>query len=268
MTEDVIYPDGITPELLMAYADGQLGPADARRVDAAIAADPALAAEVDAYRLTADCLAGAFEAPLDKPVPAHLEALVMGGAAEGRNVTSLHAARVRITPGPSFWGQAVAACAVFAFGAAFGSAALNSPAPAAGDILVAGQLDAASPIAHALETTASAEIVDIPGGRFDVVATIPVAGGATCREFETSGDGGAVVGIACRRDGGWTVEVLLHADADAGPEDGFQLASGFDADVIDTVLTGLGADMSVDAATETCLIENGWNSAACGVTGE
>jgi len=63
MTEDVIYPDGITPELLMAYADGQLGPADARRVDAAIAADPALAAEVDAYRLTADGLAGAFEMP-------------------------------------------------------------------------------------------------------------------------------------------------------------------------------------------------------------
>ena len=268
MTEDVTYPEGITPELLMAFADGQLNPEDARRVEAAMAADPALGAEVDAYRLTADHLAGAFDAPLDEPVPAHLEALVMGGTTEGENVTSLHAARARKATGLPFWGQAIAACAVFGFGAAFGSAALDSAPPSAGNVLLAGQLDASSPIAQALETRASAEIVDIPGGRFDVVATIPVAGGATCREFETAGDAGAVVGIACRRDAGWTVELLLHAEPGSGLQEGFQLASGFDVDPIDTVLTGLGAEMGVDAETETCLIENAWNSAACGAIGE
>lgn len=268
MTKDVTYPEGVTPELLMAYADGQLDPADARRVDAAMVADPALAAEVEAYRLTADHLTGAFDAPMDEAVPAHLEALVMGGAPEGENVTSLHAARVGKSRGLPFWGQGIAACVVFGFGAVFGSVVFDSPTRSTGGVLVAGQLDATSPIARALETRASAEIVDIPGGRFDVVATIPVAGGATCREFETSGDAGAVVGIACRRDGGWTVELLLDAEPGASPQEGFQLASGVDADVIDTVLTGLGAEIGVDANTETCLIENGWNSAACGVARE
>ncbi|MEL6388228.1 MAG: hypothetical protein AAFR41_10775 [Pseudomonadota bacterium] len=268
MTEDVTYPEGISADLLMAYADGQLGPEDASRVETAIAADPALAEEVDGYRLTADALTGAFDAPLDEPVPLHLEALVMGGSTSGENVTSLNAARARRTIGLPAWGQAIAACAVFGFGVAFGSAVLAPPPAADNAILVAGQLDGVSPLAQVLETRMSAEVVDLPAGQFDVVATFPTAGGVTCREFEASGGGGAVVGIACRRDETWTVEVLLHAEQGSDPQSGFQLASGFDAEVIDTVLTGLGAQMGVDADTESCLIANDWNSETCLAGGE
>lgn len=265
MNDEIRYPEGITPERLMAYADGALDAGETARVEAMLAAHPELAEEVAEYRQTAAALAGAFDAPLDEAVPAHLEALIMGNAATGSNVTSLHAERKRRSFGSSPWGQAIAACAVFGFGALFGSQILadGAPGPTNGPLLVAGELEAAHPFARALETSVSAQTVEIPGGRFDAVATFPTATGATCREFEATDGRGAAVGLACRRGGAWTVEVLLHAETVTAPGGGFQLASGFDGEVIDAALDRLGAGVGLAAGAEACLIENDWDADAC-----
>ena len=82
MDETTNYPDGITAELLMAYADGVLDAKDRTRVEAALAAHPDLAEEVAAYQLTRDAVGGAFDTPMQEEVPAHLEALVLGSAGE------------------------------------------------------------------------------------------------------------------------------------------------------------------------------------------
>ena len=66
MSEETRYPEGITPELLMAYDDGALDAGEIARVEAMLAAHPELAGEVAAYRQTAAALAGAFDAPLDE----------------------------------------------------------------------------------------------------------------------------------------------------------------------------------------------------------
>lgn len=266
MTDTYTYPEGITPELLMAYADGALEAAEVDRVEAALETHPELAEEVRAYRQTAAALAGAFDAPLGEAVPAHLEALVMGTAAkQDNNVIALHAGRTRRYGGLPVWGEAIAACVFFGVGALLGGQFPTGDGADSVDrrLLIAGQLEIAHPLAQALESAASAQTIDIAGGKFDAVASYPVASGVTCREFEALDARGAAVGLACRRDGAWTVEVLLHAEPALTPADGFQLASGLDSDVIGSVLDRLGAGVGLAADVETCLIENDWEGLAC-----
>ena len=52
--------DPADPQVLMAYADGELAAADAARVEAAIAVDPALARIVDDHRALRARLSDAF----------------------------------------------------------------------------------------------------------------------------------------------------------------------------------------------------------------
>lgn len=269
MTDDVTYPQGITPELLMAYADGALEADDVARVEAAISAFPELAEVVAAFKTTSLSLKGAFDGPMDEPVPDHLAALVMGPSADidGDTVVSLQDARAKRSFVSSPFGQAIAACAVFAFGLVAGGAFLgdgSSRLPGEnGDLLLAGRLDAAHPIAQALENTASAELVNFGGGQFDAVASFVTDGNVPCREFEAADATGAVVGVACRRDETWSVELLLAASPSSSPQGEFQLASAFDADVLDGVLDALGASQGLSSSQETCLIEQGWDPAKC-----
>ncbi|MFN3843995.1 MAG: zf-HC2 domain-containing protein, partial [Rehaibacterium terrae] len=59
----------ISDERLMAYVDGELDAAQAAQVEAAIAADPALAAAVARQRRLRERLRAAFDPVLDQPVP-------------------------------------------------------------------------------------------------------------------------------------------------------------------------------------------------------
>lgn len=69
-------------ETLIAYVDGELDRAEAARVEAAIAADPALADQVRALRAGAAALRAAFGEPMRGEVPERLIATVNAGFAE------------------------------------------------------------------------------------------------------------------------------------------------------------------------------------------
>ena len=269
MDEMTNYPDGITTELLMAYADGALDGEARARVAAALAAHPALADEVAAYQLTRDAIGGAFDTPMQEEVPAHLEALVLGSVGEtsdvqtGGEVISLGRARERRSWLSASWPQAIAAAAAFAFGSVFGAAVLGGTANAPigeNAILVAGLLEPDHPISVALESTPSGQLVNFDGGQFDAIATYATASGAYCREFEAAAASSVVVGVACREAQGWQVEVLLAAEPMADSQAGFQLASGFDDVALSTVLDRLGVEPGLNAAEESCLLENGFNA--------
>jgi hypothetical protein len=64
--------DPTDPQALMAYADGQLDPLEAARVEAAIARDPALADIVDGHRALRARIDAAFSGVLAEPVPTRL----------------------------------------------------------------------------------------------------------------------------------------------------------------------------------------------------
>ncbi|MGV3511555.1 MAG: anti-sigma factor family protein [Novosphingobium sp.] len=65
-----------TPEQLAAFADGQLDPAEAAAVSAAIAQDPALASNVAAHQALRAKLQQRFAPVADEPVPDRLAALI------------------------------------------------------------------------------------------------------------------------------------------------------------------------------------------------
>ena len=78
-------------EMLMAYADGELDPLAAKRVEREIAANPELAATIEAHRALRRRLGAAFAPVLDAPVPDRLAALLE------TNVIALHRP---LLPGP------------------------------------------------------------------------------------------------------------------------------------------------------------------------
>ncbi|WP_455156150.1 anti-sigma factor family protein, partial [Sphingomonas zeae] len=66
----------IEPELLMAYADGALDPLTTKRVERAIANDPALAEQVARHRRLKSKLSEAYAPIADDPVPDRLAAML------------------------------------------------------------------------------------------------------------------------------------------------------------------------------------------------
>lgn len=65
---------------LQAWIDGELAPPDAARVEAAIAADPELAARAASARRLRERLRAGFDPVLDEPVPARFAALLQDAA--------------------------------------------------------------------------------------------------------------------------------------------------------------------------------------------
>lgn len=264
MSDTTQYPEGITPELLMAFADDALDADAAAGVRAALVRHPWLADEVDAYRETTRALSAAFNAPIDEPVPAHLKALVAGDALASDTVVSLQAHRKRGVESLPGWTQAIAASVVFAVGAVVGAQLFSAGAGNdLSDSLVVGQLDVRHPVAELLETVRSGDVVLMQGGQLDAVATFPTPAGEPCREFEVVSSGDTVIGIACRRSGSWTIDLLLRGGPTRNPQSGFQVASASDSGVIDAFLSDLGAEVGLAAEEEACLIAQGWNDELC-----
>lgn len=239
---------------LMAYADGVLPAKDAERVAAAIEADPALQTELSAYVDSRAALAGAYDDVLNEPVPEHLEALVLGSASAD-NVTKLPVRDTR-----NSWPLALAASAVFALGVALGT---NLTPDDRGSVFATGLVAGHHPLADALERTASGELATVDGGRFKVIQSFGTDGGGACREYQVGNSDRGATGVACRTTNGWQVEVQVASVAPDEPSS-YRPASGVDIAAIDEVLYRLGALPGFDAATESCLIEAGWQTTQCG----
>lgn len=177
----------ITPEMLMAYADGELGPIDARRVERAMAADPAIAAEVERHRALGARLRGAFEPVAN--VPPRVEAMLRDAV----KVTPLPVTSPSRSATPK-WIGAIAASLVIGL---WVGQTLPRMASQSGIALEAGQVVARGDVAQALDTQlASTQAADAP---VRIGVTFRDAGGDLCRTFEQ----GAVGGIACTTGDDW-----------------------------------------------------------------
>ena len=250
--------------ILMAYADGQLDAAEAARVEAAIAADPALAEAVARHRALRARLQQAFAPALDEPVPAALLAAARAGASAGRgaatpadaapaDVASIQDARARRDAaraprrGPPAW---LAMAAVLVLGLAVG---LLLGRPATGPVRLGedGQLLAQGELARALDTQLAAEA----GERIAIGLSFRDADGHWCRSFHLRGDA-AMAGLACRGDdGGWRLPAL--AEAAAGGGDLRQAAADLPPAVLAAIDERL-VDDAADAEAERAARDAGW----------
>ena len=135
----------ITPDLLMAYADGQLDPAERAAVHSHLAANPDVAAEVALTQRQSDAIRTLFQSAGAEPIPARLRPSRIA-AEQGR-----HRART--------WRWAAAAVVLVGLGLGLGWFARPLfGAPAASAILIADALNA-----HAVYVAENRHAVEVGG---------------------------------------------------------------------------------------------------------
>ena len=171
-------------EMLMAYADGELDLLTTKRVERAIADDPALAEIVAAHRALRCQLDAAFAPMLAEPVPNNLAALLK------TNVVPFAQPQF-ILPQPRRWLSSLAVAASLVIGVALGTQwiAGEGPVTARGTALIAS-----GELARALNNQLAAD-----SGETRVLVSFREQSGGYCRVFAAP----ALDGIACKQGDAW-----------------------------------------------------------------
>ena len=192
---------------LMAFVDGELSAAERDVVEAATAADPALKARADAFRMARSAARDAFHIAPD-PRDAALAALIAGSA---KASTPGVGERLRgwfgglTAPRVAAWGALATAC--FAAGIAVGVLR-----PHTGFALDRRGAIADAGLVKVLDQRAAADGPDAHGRA--VGLTFRATDGRWCRSFQSADNG--VAGLACRRDGRWQAEAVAPFAASSG----------------------------------------------------
>jgi hypothetical protein len=184
----------IDPDMLMAYADGELDPIAARRVEQAIERDPALAAQLERHRALAGSLRAAFGPIAAEPPPAAAVRALKDAAQVVPLVRPAPARRER-----PLWIGAIAASLVAGL---FAGPMIFSPDGGAGIAFDRGTPIARGDLAHALDTQLAA--TQQRGSPVRIGVSFRNSDGELCRSFEQQGTGG----IACAGADIWRIERL------------------------------------------------------------
>jgi anti-sigma factor RsiW len=238
--------DQVTDEMLVAHADGELPAEAARRVEAALAADPALASRYAALAGAGRAARTAFAATAREPVPGRLLAAVLAAdaatAAPPPVPANAHGARRRL--------MAVAAALVLGIGLGV----LSGPLLRGG----AGEEGLASlppSVIAALSAGASGERVEMPGApAVTVLSTHRSGDGTICRAIDVGGEAPAAA-LACRATGGWRLVALVGRTPEAGGP--YRPASDLHP-LLQEVLDARGAGPALGAGEEAALRARGW----------
>ncbi|MFS2080315.1 anti-sigma factor [Telluria sp. Tellsp131] len=226
-------------DTLMAYADGELEPAERAAIEQAMRTDPAIAATVERHRALRADVAAAFAGILDEPVPARLQppAPVVSLAVERD--------KRRRWSWPE-WG-ALAAMLVVGVLAGRMIPGGGGPAIAGNGNLVVAQGELASALDRQVGGKAE--------GAVKVGVSFAARDGAYCRGFVM----GASAGLACREGGQWKIPVLAEAEKEAAG--GYrQAGSALPPAVLDAIDARI-ADKPLDAAGEEAARARGWRPA-------
>jgi anti-sigma factor RsiW len=270
-------PDRIDLETLMAYADGELAPEAAARVERHLAHDPAARAQVEQLRRSAALARAALDADLEQPVPAALQRSVEQAiAAERAQHAAAHTAssvadttRAAGPPAPAptrpaertprrSWLAALgldlqpryalaasaATLAAGVIGYLIGTAAPDIAPSGPAGLLVASADDWAA-LTRTLNATPSGERRTLPAGaQVEMVASFATGRGALCREFKWTREA-AYLAVACRDTQQWTI----HVAAVTAGGDGYAPAASPTA-AVDAFISAVGGGAPMSRADE------------------
>lgn len=236
----------VSKEMLMVYVDGELPSDDMRRIDEAIAADPALRAYVEEQQSLRRSLHDAFDPLLAAPVP---DALLAATAARP-------SWRWRIRQGWSGAGlrrallwSGLPAGAALAAGLVLG---LFLGGPGADIVSGPGGLTAQGNLAAALTHGLASEPVRSAEAQIGI--SFKDKAGAYCRTFSLPG----AAGVACRRQGGWHIAALAQTQKETGAGAAYRPAASGMPDAVRSAVSGLIAGAPLDAAGERQARAAGW----------
>jgi hypothetical protein len=227
---------------LMAYADGELSAQERAEIDRALAADPALRAQLETHQKMRAQLSGAYAGVLDDPVPESLLVAARGAAPREAEVVDFSARReVKAKWSVREWG---AMAASLVGGLVIGLGAMNTQAP-----LIAVTADGMS-ARGTLERALNTQLASDEAGAVRVGLSFRVEDGGYCRTFELTERGTS--GIACRDADGWDVPMT----AAHGAQGDIRMAGASEA-VLNVVATMIDGD-PLDAEAEAAARDANW----------
>lgn len=253
----------VSDEELMAFVDGQLSGDEAARIEAAIAADPALAKRIEAERRLRTVLRRHYDPIAEEPVPASWTAMIAAAAtqdeAEKRlkviSLASFRAKRAeqaareaadagRPRPFAQRWGTGIAIAASLVLGLFVGSQVTsNGPVRERNGALVAS---------GTLATGLDAQLASAGDeGAVRILTSFQRQGGDYCRVFASQG----MSGIACKDKAGWVLERTINGAAAQGSE--YRQAGSAEMELM-TAAQDMAQGAPLDAEQEKAAKAKGW----------
>ncbi|HYD74212.1 MAG TPA: zf-HC2 domain-containing protein [Candidatus Binatia bacterium] len=227
---------------LMAYADGELSAEERAEIERALAADPALRAQLETHQKMRVQLGGAYADILDDPVPERLLSAARGPTPQAAEVVDLSARReAKAKWSVREWG---AMAASLVGGLVIGLGAMNTQAPL---ITVTGDgMSARGTLERALDTQLASDEADA----VRIGLSFRTEDGGYCRTFELTERGTS--GIACRDADGWDIPMT----AAHGAQGDIRMAGASEA-VLNVVATMIDGD-PLDAEAEAAARDADW----------
>jgi hypothetical protein len=257
----------LSDETLMAYADGQLTPAEAARVERLLASGPELRARLEVFRTTGHDLSALFDDHLNAPLPPRLKRFTVAAQTDLSKIFDFGPRRRRQLP-PGFAGLrlAAASAAILAAGIGIGWLTHGSGGGIALSELVGlgdGRMIARAPLQRALDTLPSGKEAAIPlsGGRTSKVAvqlSFVDRSQNYCRRYEIGLSPQEYYGgIACHLSGEWKIE--LHAVLPPRhTQSGKVSLAGNESRALEAATIAVMDGDALGREDEAALIEKGW----------
>lgn len=241
-----------THETLMAYVDGELDTATCAEIEAAAAADAALAKVIARERALRERLRGEYDRVAEEPVPQRLlDALQAPVATPAPTAPRPSTLRRPPATAPRMrwaWPQWAAMAASLVLGAFIGTRLPTAPAPLWDSS--ANQLVASGELAEVLSVQTARDVA--PGAEIRPGLSFRSASGEVCRTFTAR----AISGLACREEAQWRIE-LLAAASQPVPGDYRLAGAELPAVILEAVESRMAGD-PLGAQEEAALRERGW----------
>ena len=267
----------LSDEVLMAYADGLLSPAERVSVEASIRQQPHYQRKVEQFRATLKPIRQTFDAELDGSRLAALAAKIRQAPASsprGRAGLGIVHARSQASLVASYasWPTAVAASLALFIGGGLGWL-MHRPAErehtALADLMTFadGSLRAEGALAELLETAGSGgalSVRDVHGRAWQLkaISTFRSTADGPCRQYELSDDvAERSAGYACRdTNARWFIQAHARLDRRANTKDQFSPVGDGDGGPLDAAIRAHMKGDVLQSPEERRWIESHWSA--------
>jgi hypothetical protein len=271
---------GIADETLMAFADGELEPAERARVGKLLAADGEARERLEPFLGTREPLARVFDAVTDEPVPEYLRDAVLGSSPQSRRPTAIDAAslarqvsdlatslRAVLLPPTVGWAP-LALVLLAGMWVGWVLTRTTSTIETAGTTvdLLSGVTVAAGPLSRALESTPSGTPVSWQSAAGTTVSfktdfSFLSKDRVYCRPYEMAdAESARYAGLACRSgEGVWRIELQTRVPERAPASDRDVVPAQGGSTAVKAAVEGMIGGSLLVGAEEQAVINGGWS---------